>query len=62
MSMTEVKNLRARCLDMESIEEVALHEVEFDIKESGGDFKPSVVQVMAKDPIDAIDYVRREYK
>jgi len=62
MSATEIKNMIARCLDKKSVEEIVLHEVEFEIKESGGDFKLHVVQVMAKDPIDAIDYVRREYE
>jgi hypothetical protein len=59
MSATEVRNLIARCIDKESIEELALHEVEFEIKESGDDFKLHVMQIMAKDPIDAIEYVRR---
>ena len=62
MSATELKNVTARCIDRESIEEFALHEVEFEIKESGDDFKPHVVQIMAKDPMDAIEYIRREYK
>jgi hypothetical protein len=62
MSTAEIRNVRARCLDTESVEEVALHEVEFEIKESGDDFKPHSVQIMAIDPIDAIAYVRREYK
>lgn len=62
MSQTEIKNLTARCVDKESIEELALHEVAFEIKESGADFKPHVVQIMAKDPVDAIDYIRKEYR
>lgn len=59
MSATEVRNLTARCIDKESIEELALHEVKFEIKESGDDFKPHAMQIMAKDPMDAIEYVRR---
>jgi len=62
MSTTELKNLCARCIDKESIEDIALHEVKFEIKESGGDWKPHVVQVMATDPMNAIDYIRREFK
>ena len=62
MSTTEIRNIFARCIDKESIEEVALHEVNFEIKESGSDWKPHVMQVMAKDPMDAINYVRVETK
>jgi len=57
MSTTEYKNMTARCLDKESIEEVALHEVEFDRKDSGV-WEHLVIEVMATDPMDAINAVR----
>jgi hypothetical protein len=47
---------------MRSNDAVVLHQVDFEIKESGGDWIQHSVEVMAEDPIDAIDYVRKEYK
>jgi len=55
----EIKNLYARCIDKESIEEFALHEVEFEVKESSGNWTNHVIQIMAKDPVDAINEMRR---
>lgn len=49
--------MTARCLDRESIDEVVLHEVEFDRKESGA-WTHHVVQIMATDPQDAINAIR----
>jgi hypothetical protein len=62
MSTTEIRNLTSRCLDRESIDEIVLHEVNFEIKESGGDWHPHRIEVMAKDPMDAINHVRLEEK
>jgi hypothetical protein len=53
----EYKNLTARCLDTESIDEVVVHEVEFDRKESGA-WTHYVVQIRATDPLDAINAVK----
>jgi hypothetical protein len=61
MSQTQTKNFRAKCLDLKNPDEVVLHLVEFEISESGGEFKPHQVEVMAQDPMDAIDAVRREF-
>jgi hypothetical protein len=58
--MVEFRNVYGRCIDKDSIDEMALHEVEFELKESGGDWQPHVVQIMAKDPMDAINAVRKE--
>ena len=55
----EIKNLYARCIDKESIEEFALHEVEFDRKGKNGDWTNYVIHIMAKDPVDAINEMRR---
>lgn len=62
MSMTEVRHLQAKCLDMGNDDAVVLHQVDFEIKESGGNWLQHSVEIMATDPMDAIDYVRKEYK
>ena len=62
MSMTELRHLQAKCLDMRSNDAVVLHQVDFEIKESGGDWVQHSVEVMAEDPMDAINYVQKEYK
>jgi hypothetical protein len=54
----EYKNMKGRCVDKESTDTVVLHEVEFDRKDSGV-WEHHVVQFMAKDPVDAIDAVKR---
>ena len=59
MSQTEIKNVRAKCIDMNNPAEIVLHEVYFDIKESGDDWKRHSVQIMATDPLDAIAAVRQ---
>lgn len=60
MSVLEIKNCRAKCIDRDNPAEVVLHEVEFDLKDSG-DWGHKVVQVMATDPMDAINYIRKVY-
>ena len=58
MSMTEIRNIKARCLDMDSNADVVLHEVSYELKDSGV-WLNKTVQVRATDPIDAINYVNR---
>jgi len=55
--MMEYKNMKAKCLDKRSDDPVVLHQVEFDRKESGV-WEHLVVEIMATDPIDAINAVR----
>ena len=62
MSTTEVKNFICECMDKQSQNAVVLHRVEFEIKESGGNWIEHSVEVMATDPIDAINHVRKEFK
>ena len=58
MSMTEVRNITARCIDKNSIEESVLHRVDFEMKESGSDWVAHSMEIMASDPMDAIKAVR----
>ena len=61
MSVQELKNMRAKCLDRNNQENVVLHEVTFDLRDSGV-WQPMSMQVMATDPMDAIKYVTNTYK
>ena len=61
MSTVEVKNMKAKCLDRSSQENVVLHEVTFDLRDSGV-WQPMSMQVMATDPMDAIKYVTNTYR
>jgi hypothetical protein len=61
MSVQELKNIRARCIDRNNPEDVVLHEVTFDLRDSGV-WQPMITQVMATDPMDAIKYVTNTYK
>lgn len=54
----EYKNLTAKCLERDNPDEVVLHEVSFDRKESGA-WTSHVVRIMATDPQDAINAIRR---
>lgn len=58
MSMTEVRNMTARCLDTASNAALVLHEVGYELKDSGG-WIDKTVQLLATDPIDAINAVRK---
>jgi hypothetical protein len=55
--MSEIKNIKARCLDKDSDEAVVLHEVNYEIKDSGV-WIAQTKQVMATDPMDAIIYIK----
>lgn len=59
MSTTQVKNYMARCIDMSSDEELVAHEVEFDRQESGGLWTHHTVRVLATNPLDAINAIKR---
>lgn len=61
MSMQELKNVRARCIDRNNPEDVVLHEVTFDLRDSGV-WQSMSVEVMATDPTDAIKYIVNRYK
>ena len=54
----EHRNMRAKCVDRDNPDDVVLHEVSFDRKESGGDWVSHVVRIMATDPQDAINAIR----
>lgn len=54
----EYRNLSARCLDMNSNDDVVLHEVNYEYKDSGV-WVAKTVSMYATDPQDAIETVRR---
>lgn len=56
--MSEIQKVNARCLDMASDKDVVLHEVSYEIKDSGV-WVAKTTQVMATDPIDAIASIVR---
>lgn len=55
--MAEYRGMTARCIDMSSNNNVVLHEVHYEIKESGV-WVAKTEQLMATDPMDAIESVR----
>ena len=57
--MNEIKNLMAKCIERGDAP-VVLHEVSFDLKESGV-WVHHTNRVMATDPMDAINYIRKVY-
>ncbi len=61
MSVQELKNIQAKCLDRNNPESVVLHEVTFDMRDSGV-WQPMAVKVMATDPSSAIQYIINTYK
>jgi hypothetical protein len=56
--MTEFRSMSAKCLDVSSDNNVVLHEVKYEVKDSGV-WVVKTKQVMATDPVDAINYVKR---
>lgn len=60
MSMTEVRSFEARCIEPSSEKVYELHEVKYQVKDSGV-WLNKTVQVLALDPMDAINYVRGGY-
>jgi hypothetical protein len=58
MSMIEFRNLAGMCLDFHNTDAVVLHEVSYQVKDSGV-WVDKKVQVMATDPMDAIDHIRK---
>lgn len=56
--MAQIKNCMAKCIDKDNPASVVVHEVEFDLKEAGV-WNHYVRQVMATDPMDAINYIRK---
>lgn len=61
MSVTEIRMCRAECLEKDADHNaLVLHKVDFEIKESGDDWKPHSITLMATDPMDAINAVRKE--
>lgn len=55
--MSEYRNMQAKCIDKDNPDEVVLHEVMFDRKDSGV-WTSHVVRIMATDPQDAINAIR----
>jgi len=49
----ETKNIMARCIDMESIDEYAKHEVSFE-QLVDTSWQPKTITMMATDPLQAI--------
>jgi hypothetical protein len=56
--MSEYRNMKAKCLDRTSSDDVVLHEVYFERKEPDGSWTDHLIQIMATDPMDAIQIVR----
>jgi hypothetical protein len=56
--MNEFRSMRAKCLDMDSNADVVLHEVSYEIKDSEV-WIAKTTQLMATDPQDAIESVRK---
>jgi hypothetical protein len=56
--MSEVRNIRAKCVELNDTAPIVLHQIDYEVKDSGVWLTKSV-QVMAKDPMDAIDYIKR---
>lgn len=57
MSTTQIRNLTARCLDRDNPSDIVLHEVKYELQESGA-WVDMTTQVMATDPMDAINVVK----
>lgn len=58
--MSVLRNLSARCLDINSDRPVVPHKVDFEYNDSGVWVAKSE-NVMATDPQDAIGYIRKIY-
>lgn len=58
MSMQQVRNIKAKCLAMNSDAEIVLHEVSYQFMDSGV-WIDKTVKMYATDPQDAIDTVIR---
>lgn len=56
----EIRNVSAKCIDMNNPSAMVLHKVDYEYKDSGV-WVGKTVQVMATDPMDAIKYVRGGY-
>jgi hypothetical protein len=56
--MSELRNIKARCVELNDTAPIVLHEVSYEVKDSGV-WLAKTADVMAKDPMDAIDYIRR---
>jgi hypothetical protein len=51
--MLEIKNVYSKCIDMESIDEVVLHEVGYH-QLNNNEWLPKTITLMATDPLQAI--------
>lgn len=60
MSMVEFRSMIARCVEPSSDRVYELHEVSYQVKESGV-WVSKTTQVRALDPMDAIKYVKGGY-
>ena len=58
MSMTEFRSFEARCIEPSSDKVYELHEVKYQVKDSGV-WVNKTTQVLALDPVDAIKYVKQ---
>ena len=58
MSMNEIRNITARCVDKSSNDEIVLHQVSYEYKDSGV-WVSKTVSMYATDPQDAINTVVR---
>jgi hypothetical protein len=56
----QINNLQAKCLDRNSPHDLVLHEVRFDLQ-NNGQWEPKSMEVLATDPMDAIETVRSLY-
>lgn len=57
MSMTQVRNLTARCLDRDNPSDKVLHEVRYELLTADG-WADESMAIMATDPMDAINAVK----
>jgi hypothetical protein len=60
MSMIELKNMSAKCVEQDDTKTYVMHRVEYDLKEDGV-WVGKTTFVRATDPMDAIKYVRGGY-
>jgi hypothetical protein len=54
----ELRNIKARCVELNDTAPIVLHEVSYEVKDSGV-WVSKVMDVMATDPMDAIAYLRK---
>jgi hypothetical protein len=54
----EYRNMKARCIDRTSDDDLVVHEVTYDRKDPDGNWTSHVTQILATDPMHAIERMR----